>query len=324
MEATQIELRLLLEGGRTETLQIASDAKELSQLFKAVRSRSGDVDPDEQFFQLPLDGGRESLNFSSHQLVAFTTRPPVLVNFEKPEPIASVPAASIKVHRPPCMVIDNFLGQHELADILAYALKQEEDFDAGTVIKGEKMHRQNLVILGFANAAHSRLLCNRLLTWLPFILQKLGMTPFPVKQVESQLTASNDGHYYRAHRDAYKANADHRTLTCVYYFSKQPAQFTGGGLRIYDSRLQGGARSQAETFQLLQPRANRMVVFPSESFHELLPIRCPSGKFEDSRFAVTNWIWKQPAHDAGAAHGWGHLHCSRPHDQWFYSSGESP
>ena len=198
MSHSVIELRLLLEGGQSQSLAIASNSPELSRLFQVLGSRSASgAGSDEQFFQLPLDGGKESFSFSSTQLVAISTRPPVVIQFEQ-QNSAPPPVAQPVIERPQQMVIDDFLGHYEHQDMLAYALQQADAFDLGTVATGQQQARQNLAILEFAQAAHSRLICNRLLTWLPRILQSFGMAPFPVQQVESQLTASNDGHYYRA------------------------------------------------------------------------------------------------------------------------------
>ena len=316
MSHSVIELRLLLEGGQSQSLAIASNSPELSRLFQVLGSRSASgAGSDEQFFQLPLDGGKESFSFSSTQLVAISTRPPVVIQFEQ-QNSAPPPVAQPVIERPQQMVIDDFLGHYEHQDMLAYALQQADAFDLGTVATGQQQARQNLAILEFAQAAHSRLICNRLLTWLPRILQSFGMAPFPVQQVESQLTASNDGHYYRAHLDADQDLDLRRALTCVYYFSKQPAQFSGGALRIYDATNSDGQRRQADSFQQCEPVSNRMVIFPSDSFHELMPIRCPSGKLEDSRFAVTNWIWQQDQFDDALTHGWGHMHCASEQPGW--------
>ena len=210
-----------------------------------------------------------------------------------------------ELERPSCMIIDDFLGYDEHRDMLAFALQQRDNFGAGTVASREDIARQNLAILSFGDSAHSKLICNRLLTWFPQILQTLEISPFPINHVESQLTASNDGHYYRAHRDADKQLEVSRTLTCVYYFSEQPAQFTGGELRLYDRFVQNGQWQQGKHYQQLEPINNRMVIFGSDNFHELMPIRCPSHKFEHSRFAVTNWIWQAQEPDANLRHGWG-------------------
>ncbi|MFT6286996.1 MAG: Rps23 Pro-64 3,4-dihydroxylase Tpa1-like proline 4-hydroxylase [Alcanivorax sp.] len=317
---TQIQLQVLLEGGHSQRIELAADAAELTLFFQILASRgSGSDSPLEQFFQLPMDGGRESFSFHSSQLVAVSTRPPIVIEFEQPPspvPASGEPLGTRHSQRPEHMVIDNFLGHGEHLDMLAHALQQKDKFDVGTVVTGSYNARQNLAILDFAQHSHSTLLCNRLLTWYPHILDTLGMDPFPVAQVESQMTASNDGHYYRAHLDADKSMQIERALTCVYYFSKQPAQFSGGALRIYDSLCSNGQRLQADTYQQIEPVSNRMVVFPSDSYHELLPVSCPSRKFEDSRFAVTNWIWRTDQADPQASHGWGHLHCAKLPEDW--------
>ncbi|MFT7048967.1 MAG: SM-20-related protein [Halioglobus sp.] len=315
MESPLIRVRLLLEGGHCQDIELRPDAPELTSLFQVLGSRAKDSLPSqEQFFQLPVRGGTESFSFNSAQLVALSTQPPVVVEFEHcplPTPAPEIRTQAVQLQRPEYMVIDNFLGHYEHLDMLAYAVQHKEGFDAGTVATGPQNARENLVILDFAQQAHSTLLCNRLLTWFPQILHTLGMDPFPVQQVESQLTANNDGHYYRAHLDTDENSELARALTCVYYFSKQPAQFTGGALRIYDSLTNEEQRWQAESFQQVEPVSNRMVVFPSDSYHELLPIRCPSRQFEDSRFSVTNWIWRAQKPDAQASHGWGHMHCAK-------------
>ena len=59
----------------------------------------------------------------------------------------------------------------------------------------------------------------------------------------------------------------------------------------------------------MTPQANRLVVFPSEEFHEAMPVRCPSHAFADSRFAVTTWLHRAARLDPEATFGWGHLRC---------------
>lgn len=312
MNTTTVSVQLLLEGGHSQDLELRADDPELARIFQILANRAtGLIDSQERLIQLPLDGGRESFSFNSAQLVAIITRPPVVIELEQPaaRPAPGIQRDTVRTERPRFMVIDDFLGYYEHRDMLAHALQQKDKFDAGTTVNNDRKARQNLAILDFAQHAHSTLLCNRLLTWFPQIVQTLGIDPFPIYQVESQLTASNDGHYYRSHLDADSDSLQYRVLTCVYYFSKQPAQFSGGALRLYDKQISSDGASQAENYQDIQPVSNRMVVFASDNFHELLPIRCPSRKFEDSRFAVTNWIWRAERPDPEATHGWGHMHC---------------
>ena len=310
-----VKVKLLLEGGHVQELELVANAPELIRLFQILSqpSERNGAYPGE-LIQLPLQNGTEAFSFHSTQLVAASTTPPVLIQTDKVEQTPQGEAAPAQIDRPTVAVIDDFLAPHEHSDMLAFAVQNRESFDAGTVITGPQNARQDMAFLDFAEHPHSRLVTNRLLTWLPFLLSKLKVAAFPVHQVESQLTASNDGHFYRAHVDRDSETQLERVLTCVYYFARQPAQFSGGELRVYDALSAGPGKQpkhQAETFQELAPVANRMVVFPSDSFHELRPVRCPSRRFEDSRFAITNWIWSHPGADQDRPHGWGHLKCGR-------------
>jgi len=126
------------------------------------------------------------------------------------------------------------------------------------------------------------------------------------------LTASNHGDFYRKHRDGGSAAnqaTDPRTLTCVYYFFADPKPFAGGDLRLYDWRRQGETFAPADSFQQIAPVSNRLVVFASDAYHELLPVRCPSRLFADSRFAMTVWIRRAHQPDPDASFGWGHFRC---------------
>jgi SM-20-related protein len=314
-----ISVTVFLEGGYSHELSLSEDSPDLAKLYQVLVSRGSDsAHPAEQFFQLPLDKGRAACSFSSRQLVSITTKPPVVVQIEtqpaQPERAVQTPGAqaeTIMVQTPRRLIIDDFLGVDEHRDMLAYALANEEQFNAGTVTSEDASYRQNLVIMNFHEAAHSTLISNRLLTWFPQITQMLNMDLFPLGIVESQLTASNDGHYFRAHMDGGNNETRHRTLSCVYYFFREPKAFAGGTLRLYDTWRQGAQMRQAESFQEIQPISNRMVVFPSDTYHELMQTRCPSRKFEDSRFAITNWIRRAEQPNPDADFGWGHMKCGR-------------
>ena len=80
-----VELDLLLEGGQTQTLGVPADAPELIRLFQ-ILGRRGSALAEEQFFQLPLKDGKEAFSFSSAQLVAIRSRPPILAEFHNMQP----------------------------------------------------------------------------------------------------------------------------------------------------------------------------------------------------------------------------------------------
>lgn len=336
--ARMIAVRLQLEGGQEIPLQLREDSPELLLLFQILASRGSDaVEPVEKFLQLPLDNGQSAYSFNSRQLVSVITEPPVIVQLEMPPapasqapaprpPLAAAPktasasasgpSPAMVLRQPRCMIIDDFLTADECAAMLAYAQSHESDFESGTVEGQASPHRQNKVIMGFADTHHSRLLQNRMLTWLPHLVAALDLPHFPLQHVESQLTASNDGHYYRLHCDVGALAPDSRVVTCVYYFFRQPRPFSGGELRLYEELEQNGRRQATTKFQSFAPVSNRMLVFPSTAFHELMPIRCPSRQFADSRFAATNWLVSSPQPNPETRFGWGQLRCGVVPPQW--------
>jgi SM-20-related protein len=73
-------------------------------------------------------------------------------------------------------------------------------------------------------------------------------------------------------------------LSGVYYFHAEPKAFTGGALRLYAI---GG---QGERYVDIEPTHNSLLMFPSWAPHEVMPVRCPSRRFVDSRFAINCWV----------------------------------
>jgi Rps23 Pro-64 3,4-dihydroxylase Tpa1-like proline 4-hydroxylase len=329
-QVRDVIVQVYLAGGHRQELVLREDAPELTELLKVLVNRGSDgASTADQFFQLPVNGGRTACSFSSRQLVALITNPPVVVDVQqaavpqdtpaepadaeglKPDVALDVSPEPVLVHSPNCLVIDDFLSPDEHRDMLALALQEHQRFEKGTVESKESHYRSNRVILDFQEDAHSRLVQNRLLVWLPFLVQGMGLDLFPLETVEIQLTASNHGEFYRRHQDggAGSKQADSRALTCVYYFFRQPKPFAGGDLLLYDWRRQGEALTAADSFRRIEPLSNRLVVFPSDAFHELMPVRCPSREFADSRFAMTIWLHRAKEPNAEARFGWGHFRC---------------
>ena len=306
-----ITLTINLVSGEAREVQLREDAPELLALFAALASPWAE----NRFVQLPLDGGRRAWSFQTAKIVSVTSEPPVVIAAERvsaTQPNAQLAAtraeSSVSVRRPRFVIIDDFLSAQEHDELLAYALASEAQFEAGTVTESYTPEvRQNQVILDFGASVHSRLLENRLLIWFPLIAKRLGLPLFPLAQLESQLTAARDGHYFKTHAD--QSPTTPRALTCIYYLHREPRGFSGGELRLYDAIQDGGEVKAAETFVPVQAVANRLVVFASHELHEALPVRCPSGEFADSRFAVTVWLHASDKVDPQSRFGWGHFFC---------------
>jgi len=67
-----------------------------------------------------------------------------------------------------------------------------------------------------------------------------------------------------------------------------PKAFSGGVLRLHSLAASG----HQGTFVDIPPDYDTLVFFPSMFPHEVLPVKSPSGKFMDSRFAINCWIYQ--------------------------------
>jgi SM-20-related protein len=114
------------------------------------------------------------------------------------------------------------------------------------------------------------------------------------KGFECQLTAHNDGHFYMAHTD-YSPNTGTRVslreLTFVYYYHRQPKAFEGGELFIWDNLDDTVCPPKvANQGKTIEPKNNRLIVFPSRYLHQVNKVTCASKEFMDSRFTLNGWL----------------------------------
>ena len=96
------------------------------------------------------------------------------------------------------------------------------------------------------------------------------MTPFPVREIELQVTASNDSEWFKAHHDSGNGASGSRELTFVYYCHREPRPFTGGQLRMYGPVDHAdSAAAQRRRARRSRPPQNSIVFFPSHYLHEV-------------------------------------------------------
>lgn len=184
--------------------------------------------------------------------------------------------------------IDNFLTPEDRNRLLDYVLQKESAFVSTTTDTSALDYRRSMALYSFPE--FSELIVNRIQEIIPNILQKLKLPLFSVSQIETQLTAHNDGNYYKIHNDNGNLEVVNRELSYVYYFHQQPKPFSGGELLIYDSKIENNFYVAAESFKTVEPRNNSIVFFLSRYMHEILPIHCPSQAFADSRFTINGWV----------------------------------
>jgi Rps23 Pro-64 3,4-dihydroxylase Tpa1-like proline 4-hydroxylase len=193
-----------------------------------------------------------------------------------------------------CIMLDEFLAPAELEALMAHTLASESEFqvsevispDIGGAVDFEYRRSRILQDLG----PHREVVLNRIQAVLPRVFEQLNHEPFPVARVEAQITASNDGDFFRWHNDNGHGEIATREITFVYFFHREPKQFQGGELRLYDSSWEDGMYRPQATYRTVVPQQNQAILFLSSLAHEITPVECPSKAFADSRFTLNGWL----------------------------------
>ena len=194
-----------------------------------------------------------------------------------------------------CCVLDEFLSPQELGELTQFALDHESDFSVSQVISPsaergviDYEQRRSRVLMDIE--PYQEMILQRIKSVLPEVRRQLGMEEFVVADMEAQITASNDGDFFRFHSDNGNDRVGARFLTFVYFFQREPRQFKGGELRLHDARLEDGVYVSEGTYQTIVPQQNQIVFFPCELMHEVTQVSCASGQFADSRFTLNGWL----------------------------------
>lgn len=186
--------------------------------------------------------------------------------------------------------IENFLSPAENRQILELAIANQSQFVASTTTGDVANYRESSILYATHFPDYYQFFQDRILHTLPTVLSKLNHPRFSVDQVQMQLTAHHDGDYYKIHNDASSAKTKTRAITYVYYFHRYPKTFSGGELQLYDTEWRNGSASAGERSTIIEPRNNSIVFFNSRCQHQVLPICCSSGQFEDGRFTLNGWL----------------------------------
>ena len=285
----EISVTLLLNGGHTRTVFLKRGDPLLASLLAALGEKAQNAGKPGRLFNIRVDEGRHSLILAATDLVGLITDPPLASDTELRRPPASLPAASDGVvARSPYVLLENFLEPAILAELLDFVATHEKDFVGSTVSTNDSEYRRSLVLHNFPRFAE--LLRDRVHALAPRLAERFGLGALSIGEIECQLTASNDGDFFRLHNDSGSADTLSRALTYVYYFNREPRGYSGGEFRLYNSRVANGHYECGEKAADLEPKNNSILFFPSFCHHEVLPVRCPSKTFIDSRFTINGWV----------------------------------
>jgi SM-20-related protein len=279
-----VEIEVTLNGGETHKSVLPSNSPLLVDLHVGLaNSQSGNAQQPGVLIQLPIDGGQAAVSFMSTSVVSITSRPAVLI--QATQNVAWATAAT-----PPYVRIDDFLTPAENEQLLQYAIENQEHFEVSKVIDdpdrdADDSPRKSQVLFAIKESKWKKIFIERLKQHLPHLKASLGVPGFRFQGTEIQLTASNDGDFFKRHADA-DHNIDTvalRVVTFVYYLHRMPKPFSGGDLLLYGD----GAGGQVTA---ISPQNNCLVSFASNCWHEVDFVRCPSRAFADSRFTINGWL----------------------------------
>lgn len=287
-----VKVKLLLTGGHQYTLYLKPDAPLLQRLMTVLVARAQKQEANFScLFQIPLEEGRTALYFPSEHLVGLLTEPPIFLQQPDLQQSAEATPQATDVLVSEYVQINNFFTVEEKSRLINYVLEQESAFVPTSTSTNDPDYRRSMILYSFPE--FSQLIVNRIQAILPDVFRKLGITPFPIAEIETQLTVHNDGNYYKVHNDNGSPDTATREFTYVYYFYREPKPFSGGELLLYDSKIENNFYVQADSFQTVEPLNNSIVFFPSRYLHEVLPVSCPSKAFADSRFTINGWVRRQ-------------------------------
>jgi len=287
----EITVTLLLQGGHSRALFLKRADPLLNALLSAMSEKAQGSGRPARLFNIRVDEGRHSLIVASTDLVALLTDPPLVSEPEARRATVQAPLQSLaegSVAKSPYVLLENFLEPALHAELISYVGEREKDFVPSTVSTADSDYRRSMVLHEFAKFSEE--IRNRVRALAPRLAEGFGMGELSIADIESQLTASNDGDYFRLHNDNGSPDTLSRQLTYVYYFHREPKAYRGGEFRLFNSRLINGRYECGEKAADIEPKNNSILFFPSFCNHEVLPVSCPSKKFLDGRFTINGWI----------------------------------
>ncbi len=212
-----------------------------------------------------------------------------------PIDVAATDIARLEVP-PPYALIPDFLTDAELAQVLDFTLKHADGFQ----ISGAYSHqnpsdtttgRRSRILDGPANGVLAAMVMPKLQALLPKLWPQLGVDPMPLANLECQVTAHGDGDFFATHTDNGAPDIAYRRISYVYYFHREPKQFSGGHLCLYNTMIEDGYGRLGRLAADIAPPRNGLMIFPTFIYHGVTPISCASSALTDQRLTMNGWLF---------------------------------
>lgn len=179
------------------------------------------------------------------------------------------------------LVIDNFLAEDTAQQILEEAKfwQAEEAFKKAGIGHLEKLHIQENYRadkIKWINREDCLPATKSYMNTVDELMQETSRAFFlSLKDFESMYAIYPKGSFYKKHRDQFEQQA-HRIISLVLYLNDGWQADHGGQLVVY----------KEEESLTIEPIFNRLAIFKSELWHEVLPS-------QTERFSVTTWFKDQ-------------------------------
>ncbi len=207
------------------------------------------------------------------------------------------PGAPTGIRAAPFVLLNDFLPQEFHDSLLPFLIAVQEKFVPSLIANSGGRRQYNPDVrdtLDFTEKWNSRLRFRSYFeAMLPPVLPRLQVGPFKIGGVEIHVRAYQDGHFFRVHKDtdALTAlpNVANRVVSFVYFFHRVPRRYTGGDLLLIDTNVEANKMTTAR-FTRIIPEDNSIIIFPSNYYHCVVPVQCPSQEFADSRFVINGFV----------------------------------
>ncbi len=188
----------------------------------------------------------------------------------------------------PFVCIEDFLPRYLREKVLRFVLSHENLFGASEISNGVNVTVRSSRTLSQEHLGPiETLFIHRIKSHLPEVLPRLHLNGLTLDKFELQMTVHLDKDFYVAHQDTDGDKLHSRAMSFVYYFYSSPKHFEGGDLLLYDTNLEDNTCTI--NFTRVEPVNNRIVFFPSNYFHAVTSVSCPTNSFVHGRFTLNGW-----------------------------------
>lgn len=188
----------------------------------------------------------------------------------------------------PFVQFDGFFEPSLNKHLLDYAISRQGIFRPTELQSADQYEKQRSTLVTYDVGAPGETMRAAVRERLPLLCERLGMPVFDIDFIQLKIAAYADGDFFKAHQDNGLSQPGRR-ISFVYYFHQEPKPYRGGDLLLYDSRFSPRAYVRS-LFTRIVPQNDSIVFFPSEYFHEVLPVQIATQDFSSSRFTMAGHI----------------------------------